>query len=203
MNFAAVKQNIDLKDNKNYPLRVEMTGMITEFNGGAKVTMTDQSGEKHTVYLNGDMPPYTLANQWQSFSLGCANKVSKSSGRPYVAFSGFWQNRQPQQAAPRGGYSAPVPPQAPNYPPSAPNYPPPQNQAPRSDKDASICRQCAGKCVAEMFAAQPDMMGMSPLNALIAIADPLAEWFLTGRIPSVPEPEPESDDQGQGEDIPF
>jgi len=202
MNFAIVKQNIDLKDEKGYPRRVDMTGMITEFNGGTKVTMIDQNGEKHNVYLNGDMPPYTLANQWQPFSLGCANKVSGTSGRAYVAFTGFWQNRQPPQA-PNGGYGVPQPPQTPNSSPPAPNnHPPQQNQVPNGIRMPDTYAypptpesQIAMRRNIALEAASRVAIGRTwpnPISEVLNIASAFYGWLEDGKMP-VDEPEQEDD----------
>lgn len=79
------------------------------------------------------------------------------------------------------------------------NVAPPQAD---NNKDASICRQCAGKCIAELCAGND----LTP-EAFVERAAPIAVWFLTGGLPKQANPTREPGEEPQQEDddseIPF
>ncbi len=93
--------------------------------------------------------------------------------------------------------------QAPQQPRQAPNVPlrPPQQARPQigvsdAERHSSICRQCAGKIAGEIFASQGAdcPIGILLVAELVALAHPLAEWFITGKLPRQPHPDaPEPD----------
>jgi hypothetical protein len=194
MSFAQVRQLEGQKDQSGYDVKFTLpctVGQIlpVEFNKTGKkiqkVTLIDSLGEQQKVTLyagNAELPP-NLFNTTQTFSL------SSYRTQRGLFYSGFWNNQtsaqQPQQAAPQ-------PRQAPNAPKPA--------QTSQYDTNASICRQCAGKCVAELLAGQT-----ININDVLELAIPLSEWFLTGKKPALVTREPGDDDEPPvGDDaVPF
>ena len=124
-------------------------------------------------------------------------------------FSGFWEEREdaatPMNPAPQG------PSQVPQNRTQAPNSPQGQQSSPPeglSNKDASICRQVggkvAGRCVAAMIQAGFMQTGTCVEAEIFQIAEPLAQWFLTG-LRAAPDPSeiPDPDPSIQEDDPPL
>jgi hypothetical protein len=96
---------------------------------------------------------------------GVYNKFTKLQDPQYAS-----QNQQQGTQQARQGTNAP-------------------QSAPHSNRDASICRQTAGKVAAEILASSgADSIGQTPNETaalLVSVAKPIAEWFLTGKEPMV------------------
>lgn len=112
MNFQTVRQVKGQKDDKNYPVKVDMFGTFTEIGGTAfninqkpysDCYITDDTSEKHKVRLYGDAAPTNLLGTRQSFSISAYD--GNYQGKPYVGYSGFWNDRVPQQ--PQGSPQSP------------------------------------------------------------------------------------------------
>lgn len=162
--------------------KVTMFGVFMEI-GGIQYTpqqkaksickIADDNGVSHNVHIyqgTGQLPQPAQLQQRHSFSLSTFE--GNYQGKPYTGYSGFWQgDAQTRQQAP------PQSPQAPQQPRQATNAPP-------MSKDASICRQTAGKVAGEIIACTPDSISQDPkqtANLVIDMAEPIAHWFLTGK----------------------
>ena len=122
MNFQTVRQVKGQKDAKNFPVKVDMFGTFTEIGGTAfnmnqkpycDCYITDDTSEKHKVRLYGDGPPLNLLGTRCSFTLSAYD--GNYQGKSYVGYSGFWNDRVPQQPQ--------APPQRRQAPPQATNAP--------------------------------------------------------------------------------
>jgi len=112
MNFQAARQIKGQKDDNGYPAKVDMIGVFVEIGGGAYTTnqklycdcqirdMAQPSPEKHKVRLYvKEAIPLGLLNTECSFSISAYD--GEYQGKPYVGYSGFWNDRvlqRPQQA---------------------------------------------------------------------------------------------------------
>jgi len=220
MNFATVRTIIDQKAENGYAATMPMFGIITEFKGEGlsssnkpwkKVVVRDDANELHNVTLRGTLPGPQVIGQRCQFDMSSYN--GDANGQPYIGYSGFWKHGPVAQQGQ----------QAPQQPRPAPNAPPRQPQAPpTSDGNASICRQCAGKCAARLVAAHIAAgNGSVGVPEIFAIAEPLANWFIKGELPkkanvlrqqtepddydasNVPDPDPSIQEAPTGDDIPF
>lgn len=104
MNFQAIRQIKGQKDAKNFPAKLDMFGTFNEIGGTyfnmnqkplSDCKITDDTGEKHNVKLYGDAPPTNLLGTRCSFSLSAYDGTYQ--GKSYTGYSGFWNDRVPQQ----------------------------------------------------------------------------------------------------------
>lgn len=122
MNFAQVKQvngnNVTL-----FATFAEVGGISLTQNQKqvCKCQLIDDNGEQHLVRLYGTMPPTTLLNMRQQFSLS-SYQGTNQRGQPYTGFSGFWNDRAMVGQVPG---NVPQAQQAPQNRPQSPNIPPP------------------------------------------------------------------------------
>lgn len=90
------------------------------------------------------------------------------------AYNKFTKPQDPQYASQNQQQGVQQPAQRTNAPISAPN-----------NRDASICRQTAGKVAAEILTNIVDKSDMANISAeVIRIAKPIADWFLMGKEPA-------------------
>jgi hypothetical protein len=101
MNFQAVRNVKGQKDDKGYPQKVDMIGVFVEVGGAAYTSneklycdcyITDMSQEKHKVRLYiKELIPTGVLNTECSFSISAYD--GEYQGKPYVGYSGFWNNK--------------------------------------------------------------------------------------------------------------
>ena len=119
MNFQAVRQVKGQKDEKGYPEKVDMIGVFVEIGGGAYTPnqklycdcqIQDMAQEKHKVRLYvKEAIPLALLNTECSFSISAYD--GEYQGKPYVGYSGFWNDKVLQRPA-QGQVTPYQPPQA-------------------------------------------------------------------------------------------
>jgi len=150
-----------------------------------KCEVTDSNNESHTVTFFGDMQPaVNMIGQRFAMSVSCED-YSLQDGRTIETYQGFLKSGNVSQNVPQ------TPQQAPQQPVQATNSPNMANYTPDS-KDASICRQCAGKCAAEVLGGTGVDTPFEVLAKILDIAGPLSEWFLTGQNPTFAAPKPQT-----------
>jgi hypothetical protein len=169
MNFAAARQLIGQKDEKGWDKKVSMlatfgegTGQIS-FNQNQKqenkCKLTDDMGETHNVILRGNtLPDAQWLGRRGSFLVSAYQ--GNYQGKPYVGYSGFWNNnaqvdQQPTSQPPANEpYHVPV--GQPQNPPLSPQSP----IAPQGGRDAtgvSIERQACFKATCEIASRRSDL----------------------------------------------
>jgi len=128
MNFQAVRQVKGQKDEKGYPAKVDMIGVFVEIGGGAYTLnqklycdcqIRDMAQEKHKVRLYvKEAIPLGLLNTECSFSISAYD--GEYQGKPYVGYSGFWNDQVLQRPA-QGQVTPYQPPQGHQTPPQQSN----------------------------------------------------------------------------------
>jgi len=187
-----VRQNKNQKDNSGYGVKLDMFGVISSIKESkltssqkpmTKCEVTDSNNEKHTVTFFGDtQPAVNMIGQRFAMSVSCED-FRLQDGRTVETYQGFLRS---------GNVSQNVPQSTPQTPQNAPQSPIPPNTPNYTDKDACICRQCAGKCAAEAIGGTGVDTSFEVLSKILDIAVPLSEWFLTGQNPTIAAPEPQS-----------
>lgn len=178
MNYQTVRNIKGQKDGKGYDVKVDMFGTFTEIGGigyssGGKETsvckIRDDAGEEHKVHLYGTMPNPTLLNTRQSFSISAFD--GSYQGKPYVGYSGFWNDRQaPQQPAQNAPQATP---QTPQQPAQATNSP----QTGKSTPDSEL-RRFAIELAVRMLCAK----ALKSDSSIYDEADMIMSYVKTGSI---------------------
>jgi hypothetical protein len=159
MNFAAARQLIGQKDEKGWDKKVSMLATFGEGTGQISFNLTDDMGETHNVILRGNtLPDAQWLGRRGSFLVSAYQ--GNYQGKPYVGYSGFWNNnaqvdQQPTSQPPANEpYHVPV--QQPQGPPPSPQTP----IAPQGGRDAtgvSIERQVCIYTVGDIVESRPQM----------------------------------------------
>ena len=180
MNFQAVRQVKGQKDANNYPEKVDMIGVFVEIGGGAYTTnqklycdcqIRDMAQEKHKVRLYiKEAIPLGLLNTECSFSISAYD--GEYQGKPYVGYSGFWNDQVLQRPA-QGQVTPYQPPQGPQTPLQQSNVPQ-ATQSPGKDVRAK-----ALEIAAILVAA-----GKHEPIELYGLADFLVDYISEGKHPA-------------------
>jgi hypothetical protein len=196
MNFAAVRQFKGRRDEKNFPLKVDMFGQLTEIGGTffndnktacAKCKIVDDMNEAHNVRLMTTIPAMNLLNTRQAFSIYAYDGTYQ--GNAYVGYSGFWKDNVARQQSPQSS-------------PQRPQNRPQSTQGPNG-RDTSIERQCAWKSACTLAAERADLF------ATIEDVERCAGrglYFIKNGKPVIRQPAPAAPDNGPpptDDDIPF
>jgi len=109
MNFAQVRQIKGQKDEKNYPKKLDIFGVLKEIGGTyfntnqtpcSKCKITDDMNEQHSVTILKTIPATNLLNTRQAFRIYSFD--GNHQGTPYVGYSGFWvDNPQRHESSPQ------------------------------------------------------------------------------------------------------
>lgn len=191
MNFAQVKQ----ANGNNVTILatfVEVGGVTLTQNQKqvCKCQLIDDNREQHLVRLYGTMPPTTLLNMRQQFSLSSYQGTNRR-GQPYTGFSGFWNDRAMVNQVPSNAPQAPhTMPQTPQYRPQQPNVPQPTPQGMNMPDTYAypVTPETARRMARVALMVAMLRNGQSPLYSYVT---ELVEFSMTGIEPnSVPEPDP-------------
>ena len=228
MNFATVRQYKGQKEpGTDYAQKIDMDGTVVQIGQPGQsrqhkpnltVMIKDSAGEMQNVVLMGTLPSNDILNQLAPFAVSITGQAGQE------VYRGFWQNKKnigavvtaalnpPAQTQPAGQQPTYHPVEA--TPPELPSLEKSYDDR-ESDRNASICRQCAGKAAAEIVASQihgqSDIATSKIITTLAAITGPLSHWFINGKWPDVPMDEYEAGQQPaeqtatdeQGNPLPF
>lgn len=183
MNFQQVYNIRDQKDDKNYPKKLEMFGVLNSLEmpdqyGNVKCKVTDDTGKERTVTFRGQTTPQGNMKGLRVLFQCWAESYTGKDGQPRVSFKAWLKSANVAQKSPQ---QAPQPLQQANT-----------QQQPAQCKDDCICRQTAGKCVAEMINLNMDVFQNSNqmLETFFELAVPIADWFGSGKIMlNTPQPQ--------------
>lgn len=181
MNFKTVAGIRDQKDAKNNPIKLDMFCVLDSMEkpddyGNPRFKATDDNKNQRTVKFKGNTKPDASLLSHRVLISCWGKSYTDSRGQDKTSYEAWLKNANVSQTSPQ---QAPQSQQAKN--PSVSTIVAPDS------KDASICRQTAGKVVAQILSTHGFNSVKDMYNIILEVAVPLAKWFETGELPKVEE----------------